>query len=55
MLSKLMGFTSGWSFYVYSAPSHTTLLIDGNSVEIWSLKKGLRNELSRLLPSQRAA
>ena len=55
MLSKLMGFPSGWTFYVYSAPSHTTLLVDGDRMEIWSLKRGLRNEFSRLLPSRRAA
>jgi hypothetical protein len=54
MLAMLLGFESGWSAYIYSAPSRTTLLI-GDRVEIWSSKKGPRNELSRYLEPQRAA
>lgn len=54
MLSTLMGFGNGWSFYIYSAPSRNTLLINGR-VEIWSPKKGLRNELSRHLATRQAA
>jgi hypothetical protein len=54
MLTMLLGFQSPWSFYIYSAPSHTTLLV-GERMEIWSPKKGLRNELGRHLAPQRAA
>lgn len=55
MLNLLLGFQSGWSFYIYSAPSHTTLFIDGQRLEIWSPKKGLRNELGRRLAPPQAA
>ena len=54
LLAQLMGSQNTWSFYVYAAPSRTTLLI-GERIEIWSHKKGLCNELSRhLMPSQAA-
>jgi hypothetical protein len=54
MLAMLLGFETTWSFYIYSAPSHTTLLIyDG--IVVWSAKKGVRNELARHLLPQRAA
>jgi hypothetical protein len=55
MLAMLLGFRTGWTFYIYSAPSHTTLLIHEDRVEIWSAKKGLRNELGRQLTAQDAA
>ena len=54
MVSILLGLDGGLSFYIYAAPSHTTLLI-ANRVEIWSTKKGPRNELGRHLEPQRAA
>ena len=54
MLTMLLGFQNGWSIYIYSAPSHTTLLIN-DRIEVWSPKKGMRNELSRHLTPQRAA
>jgi hypothetical protein len=54
MLTMLLGFENGWSFYVYAAPSHTTLLIN-ERIEVWSPKKGIRNELGRHLVPQRAA
>jgi hypothetical protein len=41
-------------FYVYCAPSRTTLLV-GQRMEIWSPKKGTRNELARYLAPQQAA
>ena len=54
LLAQLLGSEDGWSFYIYSAPSHTTLLIH-DRIEVWSPKKGLRNELGRhLAPSQAA-
>ena len=54
LLAQLLGAEQGWSFYLYSAPSHTTLLIN-DRVEVWSPKKGIRNELARyLVPSQAA-
>lgn len=55
MLAMLMGFRTGWMFYIYSAPSHTTLLVHEDHVEIWSVKKGLRNELGRQLMERNAA
>lgn len=54
LLTLLMGFDNGWSFYVYSAPSHTTLLVN-KRLAIWSPKKGIRNELGRHLATPRAA
>jgi hypothetical protein len=54
MLSILLGFPSGWSFYIYAAPSRTIILV-GERVQIWSPKKGLRNELGRYLSSDIAA
>lgn len=54
MLSTLLGFEGGWSFYIYAAPSRTTLLMD-DRIEIWSPKKGLRNELGRYLSADLAA
>jgi hypothetical protein len=55
MLAMLLGFRTGWTFYIYSAPSHTTLLIDEDRMAIWSAKKGLRNELGRQLMARHAA
>ncbi len=54
MLTTLLGFPSGWSFYIYAAPSRTTLLL-AERIEIWSPKKGLRNELGRYLADDIAA
>jgi hypothetical protein len=54
LLTLLLGFPNGWAFYIYSAPSHTTLLIS-DRIEVWSPKKGTRNELARHLESPRAA
>jgi hypothetical protein len=55
MLSTLLGFPGGWSFYIYAAPSRTTLLFN-DTIQIWSpRKKGLRNELSRYLSADLAA
>jgi hypothetical protein len=54
LLGQLVEYGSGWSFYVYAAPSRTTLLIH-DRIEIWSPKKGLRNELGRYLAPQQAA
>lgn len=54
LLSLLLGSSGAWTFYIYSAPSHTTLLI-GERIEVWSPKKGVRNEIGRyLMPSQAA-
>lgn len=54
LLSQVLGARGGWSFYLYSAPSHTTLLVS-DRILVWSPKKGLRNELGRhLLPSRAA-
>ena len=54
LLSQLLGAQNGWAFYIYSAPSRTTLLIS-DRIEVWSPKKGMRNDLGRhLLPSQAA-
>jgi len=54
LLTQLLGAGQRWSFYIYSAPSHTSLLI-GDRVEVWTPKKGVRNELGRyLMPSQAA-
>lgn len=55
MLDLLLGFQNSLPFYIYSAPSHTTLFISGPRLEIWSTKKGLRNELGRLLAPPQAA
>ena len=54
LLSRMLGAESGWSFYIYSAPSHTTLLI-GSRIAVWSPKKGVRNELGRYLAPSQAA
>lgn len=54
LLSQLLGSRNGWSFYIYAAPSHTTLLIH-DRIEVWSQKKGIRNELGRHLAPQQAA
>lgn len=54
LLSMLLGSTGGFSFYLYSAPSHTTLRF-GGQIEIWSRKAGLRNELGRYLSAAIAA
>jgi hypothetical protein len=54
MLSLLLGSGGTWSFYIYAAPSHTTLLI-GDRIEVWSPKKGMRNEIGRYLVPSRAA
>lgn len=54
LLHLLLGSPCVWSFYIYAAPSHTTLLI-GERVEVWSPKKGTRNELGRYLVPSRAA
>jgi hypothetical protein len=54
LLTQLLGSENDWSFYIYAAPSHTTLLIH-DRIEVWSPKKGMRNELGRyLVPSQAA-
>lgn len=55
MLSMLLGMPNGWSFYLYAAPSRTSLLVDGGRIQIWSPKKGLRNELGRYLSADLAA
>lgn len=54
MLAMLLGSADRCSFYVYSAPSHTTLRF-GDQIEIWSRKSGLRNELGRYLSAALAA
>lgn len=54
MLATLLGFPGVWSFYIYAAPSRTTILV-ADRIEIWSPKKGLRNELSRYLSADLAA
>jgi hypothetical protein len=54
LLSQLLGARDGWNFYLYSAPSHTTLLIN-DRIEVWSPKKGIRNELGRHLATSQAA
>lgn len=54
LLAELLGAEQGCSFYIYSAPSRTILLIH-DRIEVWSPKKGIRNELGRhLVPSQAA-
>jgi hypothetical protein len=55
LLGLLLGFQNSLPFYIYSAPSHTTLFISGPRLEIWSAKKGPRNELGRLLAPPQAA
>ena len=54
LLNLLLGSGGVLWFYVYAAPSHTTLLI-GDRIEVWSPKKGMRNELGRYLVPSRAA
>ncbi|MGD9420568.1 MAG: hypothetical protein Q7R22_016645 [Verrucomicrobiota bacterium JB025] len=48
MLAMIFTFKSGWTLYVYSAPSGNTLLI-GDQIDIWATKKGLRNALAKRL------
>ncbi len=55
MLAMLMGFENPCLFYVYSAPSRTSFLISGRRIEMWSHKKGVRNELCRHLAPAQAA
>lgn len=43
-----------WTFYIYAAPSRTIVRV-GESIGIWSLKKGPRNELGRHLAPEQAA
>ncbi len=54
LLSQLLGAQDAWTFYLYAAPSHTTLLIH-DRIEVWSPKKGIRNELGRHLATPQAA
>ena len=54
LVTMLLGFESKWSFYIYAAPSRSTLLLNGR-VGVWSPKKGLRNELGRYLAQSEAA
>ncbi len=54
LLAQLLGGAGSWSFYVYGAPSHTTLLMR-DRIEVWSPKKGIRNELGRYLAPLQAA
>ncbi len=54
LLGQLLGARDAWSFYVYAAPSRTTLLIN-DRIEVWSPKKGLRNEIGRYLEPSQAA
>lgn len=54
LLTLLLEAGDGWTFYLYSAPSHTTFRIH-DRIEVWSPKKGLRNELGRYLEAQEAA
>ena len=54
LLAQLLGSETGWAFYIYSAPSRTTLLIH-DRLEVWSPKKGMRNELGRYLAPRQAA
>ena len=54
LLAQLLGARDGWAFYIYSAPSHTTLRIH-DRIEVWSPKKGIRNELGRHLATPQAA
>jgi hypothetical protein len=54
LLTRLMGFENNWSFYLYCAPSRTTLLIN-DRIEVWSPKKGIGNELGRHLAPPQAA
>ena len=54
LLTRLLGARSAWSFYIYAAPSHTTLLVN-DRIEVWSPKKGVRNELGRHLAPPQAA
>ena len=54
LLAQLLGSENGWLFYIYAAPSHTTLLVH-DRIEVWSPKKGLRNELGRHLAPPQAA
>ena len=54
LLAQLLESPGAWSFYIYGAPSRTTLLL-GERIEVWSPKKGIRNELGRYLALPQAA
>lgn len=54
LLGQLLGSQQILSFYIYSAPSRTSLLIN-DRIEVWSPKKGLRNEIGRYLAPCQAA
>jgi hypothetical protein len=54
LLDLLSGSRTEWTFYIYAAPSRTIVRV-GDGIEIWSLKKGPRNELGRRLAPERAA
>lgn len=54
LLTQLLGYGDGWSFYIYAAPSRTTLLIH-DRIEVWSPKRGMCNELGRHLAPPQAA
>lgn len=54
LLALLLGSENSLSFYIYSAPSRTSLLIS-DRIEVWSPKKGMRNELARHLAPPQAA
>lgn len=54
LLAQLLGSPGAWSFYIYGAPSRTTLLL-GERIEVWSPKKGIRNGLGRYLAVPQAA
>lgn len=54
LLALLLGSQETWSFYLYAAPSRTSLLIH-DRIEIWSPKKGVRNEIGRYLSPSQAA
>jgi hypothetical protein len=54
LLTQLLGSKNAWAFYIYSAPSRTTLFLH-DRIEVWSPKKGMRNELGRYLAPPQAA
>lgn len=54
LLAQLLGSQEMWSFYIYAAPSRTSLLIN-DRIEVWSPKKGMRNEIGRYLAPSQAA
>jgi hypothetical protein len=55
LLAQMFGAQEMASFYIYAAPSRTTLLIIADRVEVWSPKKGVRNEIGRYLAPSQAA